>query len=171
MTGVQTCALPISFTIERGQFGTTARDWSVAQDQWKLWAYDITIAVWLVEQRLDRFAFGAPHVSFTVPVRHADIQLGDVVALESQERYLGYGSSGLTDSTLFEVISIEPRFGVTNPGWRLTCARIRKGSVEPVATVTPEVIPLPITVSFPEPVTDSTGAIVTDSNGLIVYRG
>jgi len=159
------------FTVERGQMGTSAVDWTTAQDQLKLWCYDITIPVWLVEQRLDRFAFGAPQVSFTVPSRHADIQLGDVVALDSLSRYLGYGSDGLTDSTIFEVISIEPRFGVANPGWRLTCSRIRKGDVETAVTVTPEVIPLPITVSFPEPVTDSTGSIVTDSNGLIVYRG
>jgi len=160
------------YTIERGALGTTAFAWDGAQRSNRLFVYDITIPVWLAEQRLDRFAFGAPRVSFTVPSRHADIQVGDAVAVESVPRFLAYDSDGLDSNTVLEVISKEPRFGVANPGWRLTCSRIRKGEVASPLVVVVNLDWIPIaTAVYPEPVTDSTGAIVTDSNGNIVYRG
>lgn len=160
------------YTIERGALGTSPFAWDGAQRSNRLFVYDITIPVWLAEQRLDRFAFGAPRVAFTVPSRHADIQLGDAVALESVPRFLAYDSDGLDSNTVFEVISKEPRTGVANPGWRLTCSRIRKGEVASPLAVVVNLDWIPIaTAVYPEPVTDSTGAIVTDSNSNVVYRG
>lgn len=127
------------YTVSRAQFGTTAQDWSTAQAGGTCFVYDITIPVWLVEQVLDRHVFGVPLISFKVPTRHLDVELGDRVALE-RDSYLGPsrgstgdGDNGLTDSTVWEVIEKTPELFGQNPGYRLKCARIRKG--EPAALV------------------------------------
>ena len=127
------------YTVTRGQYGTTAQDWSTAQGLGTVYVYDITIPVWLAEQVLDRHVYGVPMISFKVPSRHLDVELGDRVALE-RASYLGpsrgstgAGDNGLTTSTVWEVVEKSPELFGANPGWRLKCARIRKS--DPAALV------------------------------------
>lgn len=147
------------FTVTRAQLGTTAQNWTTAEGQSRLYCYDITIAVWLVQRMLDRHSYGCPRISFKVPTRNLDVQLGDTVAL-AREEYLAYDDDGLLTTTLWEVIEKAPEMFGANPGWRLRCARIRDGSVAALPDVTPEPDAVPVAPSLNYYVDGSTPAEV-----------
>lgn len=158
-----------TYTIVREQFGTTARDWRTAQSEGVLYVYDVTIPVWLAQQRLDRFGFGAPRVAFTVPTRHADIQLGDAISFE-RASFLAYGMNGITTDHVWEVIEKEPRLFGPNPGWRLTCSLIRKSALQDIVeTVTEFDVMTPVLQVFDEVVYDDSGAVYVDDSGNAYY--
>lgn len=151
------------FTIARAELGTNARDWTHDLIFGNVFAYDITIDVWLAQQSLDRASHGIPKIRFSVPGRWHTVQLGDEVALTDQV-YLAYGSSGLTSSTIFQVISKAPAFFDEQPGYRLECARIRDGAAGPLVGVDTDEPDVP-SGSEMEFYYDASGAIYLDASG------
>lgn len=159
-----------TYTVTRGGvLGTFAKDWQSAQAAGALYAYDITIPVWLAQQRLDRFGYGAPRIAFTVPMRHADVQVGDAVSL-TRDSFLAYGMNGITTDHVWEVIEKEPRWFGPNPGWRLTCSLIRKSALQDIIEPSIVVDEMPVVLQvFDEVVYDDSGAVYTNDNGEAYY--
>jgi hypothetical protein len=152
-----------SFTVARGQLGTAARSWTHDAAHLQLFVYDITIPVFVAQQLIDRCSYGCPEVEFRVPIRHHDLQHGDLISFPRRD-FIHYNVNGATASTLWEIIGKDPAYFGKNPGYKLLCAFARQGAVQPL---------VPVTVSDPEPSAtteqefyfDATGAIYTDDSG------
>lgn len=158
-----------TYTVTRGQLGTTARDWRVAQEAGVLYVYDITIPVWLAQQRLDRFGYGAPRIAFTVPMRHADVQIGDAVSL-TRDSFLAYGMNGITTDHVWEVIEKEPRWFGPNPGWRLTCSLIRKSALQAIVEPVWVADEMPVVLQLSDEVVyDDSGEVYVNDDGEAYY--
>ncbi len=115
----------------RGLFGTTAPAvWfvgnypgqSIVAPSARVW--DITAAVRLADLHLTRFANGLPIVRLHVPLRNADLQLGDFISF-IDDRVLFYGHNGVTNNVIWEVTRVEIDALSDSPGVMLDCAHVR----------------------------------------------
>lgn len=159
----------MSYTVERGQYGTDAIDWEARAGD--VYVTDVTIALAIAEHYLS-FAHGAPMMSFRTPLRHWDLQLGDVIKLECPY-YLDTYEDGLLTSgdnnTTWEIISKELEF----PFVRFKVARLSRdfNPLEAWHYIYPP-IDLVHSLDPPDdPVTDNALATVTDAAYTTVYRG
>ncbi len=96
------------YVIERGQRGTTARDWEGASgshaNPCNTQIYDITIAVEMAESRIARFAYGLPVVVLKTKLSEIAVQVGDFVTHDAAA-FVAFGIDGATSADVFEVVS------------------------------------------------------------------
>lgn len=87
----------IDFTAGRGGFGTTVHGNMVGKG-----AVDVTIPYAVATRLLRRLKYGAPTVVIRAPLRHFDLECGDVVQLDDPDLFIGFL---LDDATLFYEIT------------------------------------------------------------------
>mgnify|MGYP001587008802 CR=1 FL=1 len=94
------------FTSGRAGFGTNAQTWG----SWTsaagrlVYVADVTI-VWEIAKRiLRRFKFGCPRVVVRCSLRHADLELGDFVALSGDDTMIRWRHNGAESTTKWEIV-------------------------------------------------------------------
>ena len=126
------------YTIARGEQGTIARTIPNFAIVW-----DITIPVANRDERLHRFARGAPKVAFKVHVaRGFDLQVGDIIA-HDQPMFVMEGIDGAGINTGFELTSVSLDEGESPP-----CASLEAvwkfNTTLPAVTIVPTITAQPI---------------------------
>jgi len=113
-----------TYTIVRGQLGTTAQEWDSSLDggQSAVSVRDITVNVAVVDALLSRFGEGATEISVETSIAECDKQVGDLVTI-TDPSYVAYGKDGITTSDKWEIVSKE--LNPASPGfvrWSLVYA-------------------------------------------------
>ncbi len=122
-----------TFTIERGQLGTTARSFDATTV-----AIDITIPVWLSAQLLARAHYGIPRVKLRLGLHYLGAEVGDIVTL-ADSMILTHRLSGSTHAAMtWEITSLEVDLISESPGINVTLAAAEVSSHTPA-----DVVPLP----------------------------
>ncbi len=149
-----------SFTIVRGQLGTTAQSFGS-----RTMAFDITIAHWLTETLLDRAHFGIPQAELRVPLSLMGIEVGDVGTLV-EPLVMGHLISGSTASNMtWEVVGAELDVLSESPGIKLSLAMASIPAHDPVI-YEPEPPPELLSPSL-DPYFDASANIYVDGFALI----
>lgn len=86
---------------------------------------DHTLAFHVGQVMLDRFRYGAPIVRFKLPLQYVGIEIGDVLAFEDFERFVGFGMKNALNAT-WEVVSIQHILAGPGKGVSLECALLRR---------------------------------------------
>ena len=175
----------------RGQFGTingfntaalawylrsnvVASDAGYPEDtddqQWFPRVWDITVLVHAAERRIKRFAKGVPRFRVTLPLRHADLQLGDFISLEDDVP-LYEGRDGLNSDVILEIVAKEVDALGDAPGVNLELAWVRDDGVSYSPTFGYAAKgPAPkIRTSAPQIVTITTGVTLATTTGEIIF--
>ncbi len=109
------------YTIERGLFGTTPRDFAAAPTI----LYDITIGVLRAQETVNRHSYGAPESIRRTFLSEMAVQIGDVGTIDDPE-YRSPGRAG-ADATgpVFEVVSKNADIDSSPPSieWKLVWLR------------------------------------------------
>lgn len=157
--GISLCATPVgpisaynvgSYLIDRGELGTVPVNWnSILQGAQGtpgtfgglngndgLYAYDITIAVFMVNDLLDKMSRGLQLVKWKSPLKHADLEITDFVSPFS-DIYLDSESSKADATTVFELIGTQPTLFRGSPGIEFTAIKVRKDTI-PIFTTNPD---------------------------------
>ncbi len=88
----------------RGVLGTTQIDWSTGFNFVTI--TDITIPVFMVQQRLARHSNGVPKFRCSLPINRAKLQIGDVVNM-NYDLYLNFNKDGVTTAVFWEILKKE----------------------------------------------------------------
>ena len=106
-----------TFTIERGQLGTTAQQFGPTTV-----AFDVTIAEWLSRQILARAHYGMPELSLRVGLDKLGTEIGDIGTV-TWPLLFGHRISGSNSaSVLWEVTGLEVDVISESPGISVTLA-------------------------------------------------
>jgi hypothetical protein len=172
------------YTISRrGAYGTTARAWptpSEAPSSVDEGAYiasfarfkviDVTIPIAMAEARIGRFAGGCPIVRFRTTLAHADLELGDPIAIVS-DQVISFMIDGADSDTVFEIVSKEIMPLDDSPGIVFTAAWMRDPE-RPSPVFDPQSVPVgpPAVNILDDVVTTISGATVYDQRGRVLTR-
>lgn len=89
-----------TYTVKtRGVLGTTAAAHDIGSD-----VFDVTIAVFVAQQRIERFKRGSLRIAVDTLIRQHDIQLGDVVSI-NDDSFISHNIDGLTAAYTWTVVS------------------------------------------------------------------
>lgn len=155
----------LGFSSGRGGFGTTAFSGTLTSGEIEI--TDVTLAYKRAKEILDRFAFGAPVIEFTLPLHFAGIQIGDFFTITNWDRFIHFKHNN-TNGIVFEVTAVTHDLVSDTPGVRVEGTYVRSDNMLEVfpdeTNVTPEVAPLPtydtVTTSGADDVTTSGGDTV-----------
>ena len=129
-------------------------------------AWDITIPIYAADVRINRFTRGVPRFTVKVPLRHADLQVGDFVTVTDNIPIYS-GRDGSTTDVVLEITSKEIDALSDSPGVVFELAWVREDgsgiSVTPGFTV--HIPQLTAQTKFKLAVTDTDGRVVTNSIG------
>ena len=111
-----------TYTITRAQYGTTALafDTGVAL----VAVFDVTIPFAIAEQRLARYAYGAPTCEMRVTLDQLAVQLGDFVTMDRPE-FAFRNQDGADSSVVWEVVAREVDLGASPPSIRVMLVMVR----------------------------------------------
>lgn len=111
-----------TYTITRAQYGTTALafDTGVAL----VAVFDMTIPFAIAEQRLARYAYGAPTCEMRVSLDQLAVQLGDFVTMDRPE-FAYRNQDGADSSVVWEVVAREVDLGASPPSIRVMLVMVR----------------------------------------------
>jgi hypothetical protein len=147
----------IDYTVERAievkGGGGGGIDWTTGHTD-DVWVFDITLPYLLLDVLIDRLKFGFPTTMFNTHLRHANLEIGDVISYD-QEKFLADGVDGSSSDTLHELTRVEVSVTAEEAYTSLALAFIRDGALPPIEPLDSEVI-------------DDTGIVVsTPSNFLL----
>lgn len=136
-------------------------------------AWDITILVDSVSRRLDRFSNGCPKLSIKTPLRHADLQLGDFITIDT-DVYSAYGRSGTDTNVVFEITSKTVDALADDPGCSFELAWVRdSGTAYPAPQyswapyVAQKTYPLSVTQEIFTDVAGTTQQVLNNSGQMV----
>lgn len=121
-----------TYTIVRGQLGTTARTIPNGACVW-----DITIPVAMRDERLNRWANGAPEISLKALIRNVDLTVGDVITHDCPS-FAMRSIDGANVNVGFEITSISEDEGESPPSVSIEATWIYNSTL-PSVTVVPTI--------------------------------
>ena len=112
-----------TYTITRAQYGTTALAYDTSTAL--VAVFDVTIPFAIAEQRLARYAYGAPTCEMRVTLDQLAVQIGDFVTLDRPEFAYRGGQDGADSSVVWEVVAREVDLGASPPSIRVLLVMVR----------------------------------------------
>ena len=125
-------------TVARSQLNTTARDlrpqdavdpvYARDYNRYEVPAYDVTIAKFLCDQIIERFAYGVPILRVRTTACRYAVQVGDFVGLDT-DFYVDFARDGASSADKWEVIQKEDDLLGDSPAviWTLALAQRNAG--------------------------------------------
>lgn len=112
---------------------------------------DVTIAIHVAQRTLRRYRFGAPQIKVRTTLEQLEVELGDFVAINGDDVFVGHQQVGLTSAVVWEVVGKNVDLTADSPGiiWTLVFVRNDEqanqifGFVPPVLTVEGGAVPVP----------------------------
>ncbi len=113
---------------------------------------DVTIPIDVAKRILRRFRYGAPEIRVRTTLEHLDLNLGDFVAINGDDIFIGHQQVGLTDDIVWEIVGKQVDVMADSPGivWDLVFVRDARqpgqiyGFVPPVLTLEDGAVPVSI---------------------------
>lgn len=142
-------------------------------------AIDVTIPIAVAQRILRRFRFGAPEIRVRTTLEHLDLEIGDFVAINGDDIFIGHQRDGLTSAIVWEIVGKEVDILADSPGivWDLVFVRDSTqpsqayGFIPPVVSLTPvPVQPIDRRVYVRDPNTPGLRHVVATDQGQEVWH-
>lgn len=161
------------FTSGRAGFGTTTPSgyWAAndANSSTRgVLVTDVTIPVEMVQSRLRRFRYGAPELSVRTGLERIELEVGDFVALDGDDVFVGLLHDGIDSSIIWEITSKTVDALGDDPGieWTLCWVRDSNNDGYSIAPIDTPTVYVPPTGGGEEFIVDNSGTtVVADAFG------